>query len=83
MKLILPYYNCVTGETELRESPTDSDETARKYFPQDSQCQAEYTRLRNAGYSIRDAYFDVCIYAVNHHGLSGTKDSPHMDWDLS
>ena len=77
--MILPYYNCVTGETELREPPHDSDETARMFIPQDDKCQAEYSRLRNSGKSISDTFFDVCLYAVKHHGWMGDKDSEHID----
>ena len=75
--MILTYYNCVTGETEFRESPTDSDETARMYIPQDKLCQQEYTELRKT-LSIKDAYFSACLYAVKHHGFFGDKDSPHV-----
>lgn len=74
----LPYYNCVTGETEIRESPADSDEVARQFIPQDEWCQAEYTRLRQQ-YNIPDAYHYACLYAVEHHGFSGDKDSPHQN----
>lgn len=74
MKLI--YYNFVSGEFEYREPPHDDDATAMKFIPQDEDCQSMYLTLRKS-MSIDDAYLSACIYALEHHGWNGNKDSVH------